>query len=131
MCLKRNSSTNRARVGWLDTSMQKHLSMRPRRSIQPKTPLGMMRTPNGLSGLYYCSVSYILGVLNNLLCNCDDTTKVTGVNDKVSGCTLRHNARMVDRVDGWDLGDNGCHGKCWQREWQTGSRTSGRHSKND
>ena len=112
-------------------SAQKHSSMRPRRSIQPKIPLGTMRTPSGPSGLYYCSVPCILGAGNNLLCNRDNTTEVTGVNGEVGGRALRYNTRVENRVDGRDLGDDGYNRKCWQRGRRTGSRTTGRHSKTD
>jgi hypothetical protein len=110
---------------------QKHSSMRPCHSIHPRTPLGTMQAPSRPSGLYCCLVSCILGVGSNLLCDCDDATEVTGVNNEVSGCGLRYNARVVDCVDGRDLGNNGCNGKCWQWGWRTGGGTNGRHSKNN
>lgn len=90
-----------------------------------------MRTPSGPSGLYYCLVSCIPGAGSDLLCNGDDATKVTSVNDEVGGRALRYNARVVDRVDGRDLRDDGCNGKCWQRGWGTGGGTNSRHSEND
>lgn len=68
---------------------------------------------------------------SDLLCDCDDATKVTGVNNKVSGCTLCYNTRVVDCINGWDIGYDGYDGKCWQWGWQTGSRMNGRHCEDD
>ena len=69
--------------------------------------------------------------MNDLLCDGDNATKVAAVNDKVGGRALRYDARVVDRVDGRDLGDNRRDGKRWQWRWRTGSKTSCRHGKNN
>ena len=70
--------------------------------------------PSRPSGLYSHSTSCFPRVRDNLLCDHNNATKVTAVNDKVGGRALHYNAGVVDHVDGRDLGNDQHDGKHWQ-----------------